>query len=224
MRLHLFCCASSVMSCIYPPAHSHLSPYPVALPVCHAPRLIVASPAPVAYSNPLSVFLGSSRLVHYPLSHPSAALSYPGHPQFFLPRAYSKARLCCAFAIHHQLSYSRSSYPGAFHDFSYKFLLSRCSLLSVTRDLDRSAHQATRQPFLVFILSRRCQSQFLLSREPQHVYPESIPTLETLLGYPLLSHITMGVRFPSHRLVSRWSTTPSISGQGTRIVEMIVIV
>ena len=63
------------------------------------------------------------------------------------------------------------------HDFSYDFLLSRCSLFSVTRDLDCSAHRATRQSFLVIILSHKCQSQFLLSREPRHVYPESIPTL-----------------------------------------------
>ena len=100
MCLHLFCCASSVMSCIYPPTHSHLSPYPVVLPVCHAPRSIVDSPAPVAYSNPLSVFLGSGRLAHYPLSHPSAALSNPGHPRFsFLAPTQRHAFAACSPSI-----------------------------------------------------------------------------------------------------------------------------
>ena len=69
------CCASSVMSCMHPPTHSHLSLYPIVLPVYHASHSITASPAPVAHSYPSSSFLGSRllarRLVHHPLSHPA---------------------------------------------------------------------------------------------------------------------------------------------------------
>ena len=75
VHLHLFCCASSVMSCMHPPTHSHLSLYPIILPVYHASHSITASPAPVAHSYPSSSFLGSGllahRLAHHPLSHPA---------------------------------------------------------------------------------------------------------------------------------------------------------